>query len=103
MRLTPKQIRCLKAAVARHFGERTGIWVFGSRIDDQRRGGDYDFYIETPKNDPDEIVADKLKTLAELHANPAFEGEKIDLVVRMSATGPELPIYKAAKEQGVRL
>lgn len=77
--------------------------MFGSRIDDQRRGGDYDFYIETPIDDPDEIVADKLKVLADLHATPEFEGEKIDIVIRSAVPGPELPIYKVAREQGVHL
>ena len=67
MRLSSKQIQRLKNAC---------IWVFGSRVDDQRRGGDYDFYVETSKADPDEIVADKLKMLADLHASPEFEGEK---------------------------
>ncbi len=90
MRLSPKQ---LKEVVARHFGKNACIWVFGSRVDDQRRGGDYDFYIETSKADPDEIVADKLNMLADLHASPEFEGEKIDLVIRSAIPGPELPIY----------
>jgi len=103
MRLSPKQIQRLKEAVIRNFGKDAHIWVFGSRIDDQRRGGDYDFYLETPKSDPDEIIADKLKLLAELHACPEFEGEKIDLVIRSAVPGPELPIYKVAKEQGIPL
>ncbi len=103
MRLTPKQIQRLKNAVAHHFGKSACIWVFGSRLDDRRRGGDYDFYMEPPKSDADEIVADKLKVLADLHANPEFEGEKIDLVIRSAVPGPELTIYKVAKEQGVQL
>ncbi len=103
MRLSSKQIQRLKDVVACHFGKNAGIWVFGSRIDDQRRGGDYDFYIETSKADPDEIVTDKLNILADLHASPEFEGEKIDLVIRSAVPGPELPIYKVAKEQGAQL
>jgi hypothetical protein len=103
MRLTQKQIQYLKSTVACHFGESAGIWLFGSRIDDQRKGGDYDFYIETPKADPDEIIADKLKTLADLHASPEFEGEKIDLIICSAVPGSELPIYNVAREQGVRL
>jgi len=59
--------------------------------------------METPKADADEIVTDKLKVLADLHASPEFEGEKIDLVIRSAVPGPELPIYKVAKEQRVQL
>jgi hypothetical protein len=103
MRLTPKQIQRLKDTVVQHFGKSACIWVFGSRVDDRRRGGDYDFYMETPKADADEIVTDKLNVLADLHASPEFEGEKIDLVIRSAVPGPELSIYKVAKEQGVQL
>lgn len=103
MRLTKKQIQRLKDTVAHHFGNSACIWVFGSRVDDQKRGGDYDFYLETPMTDADQIIDDKLNVLADLHASPEFEGEKIDLVIRAAVPGPELSIYKVAKEQGVRL
>lgn len=103
MRLTQKQIQRLKETVTRHFGRSARIWVFGSRVNDQRRGGDYDLYIETPLDDPDEIVADRLRVLVDLHASREFEGEKIDIVIRSAVPGPELPIYKVAKEQGVHL
>jgi len=103
MRLSPKQVQRLKEAVTRYFGKDANIWVFGSRINDRRRGGDYDFYLETPKTDPDEIITDKSKVLAEQHACPEFEGEKIDRVIRSAVPGPEFPIYKVkvGKEQGI--
>ncbi|MCF6237169.1 MAG: nucleotidyltransferase domain-containing protein [Gammaproteobacteria bacterium] len=103
MRLTLEQMQRLKDTVALHFGKSATTWIFGSRVDDQRRGGDYDFYLETSKANADEIVENKLKMLADLHASSEFEGEKIDLVIRSAVPGPELPIYKVAREQGVKL
>ena len=103
MRLTEKQIQRLKDTVARHFGEDAHVWVFGSRVDDDRRGGDYDFYLETPLDDAEQVVDNKLNVLAELHASPEFEEEKIDLVIHSAVPGPELAIYKVAKAQGVPL
>ena len=103
MRLSTKQIQRLKKAISTHFGENASVRVFGSRVDDSRRGGDYDFYVETTADNPDEIITSKLKVLVELHASPEFEDEKIDLVVRSAVPGPELAIYKVAREEGVRL
>lgn len=103
MRLTPPQIRLVKEAVTEHFGSTARVWVFGSRIDDSRRGGDYDFYVETGLNDPVEIIDRKLAILAHLHATPYFEGEKIDLVIKSALPGPYPPIYQVARREGVPL
>lgn len=104
MRLSPRQIAILKTAVVRHFGPDARIWLFGSRVDDTRRGGDYDFYLETGLTDPAEIIERKLKLLMELHMTPAFEDEKIDLVIRSLADwSTELPIYRVARHEGIAL
>jgi predicted nucleotidyltransferase len=104
MRLSARQVQTIKTAVVRHFGPATRVWVFGSRVDDKARGGDYDFYLETDLSDPDEIIARKLKLLADLHASPDFEDEKIDVVIRsMAAWSTDLPIYRVARRQGVAL
>jgi hypothetical protein len=103
MRLTLRQIHTVKAAVAQRFGSDARVWVFGSRVDAGRRGGDYDFYLETPLTDPVEIIDRKLGLLADLHATPEFEGEKIDLVVRPLRLGPDLPIDRIAKAEGKEL
>ena len=46
MRITPEQIADIRQAVNRHFDSDTPIWLFGSALDDQARGGDVDLYIE---------------------------------------------------------
>jgi predicted nucleotidyltransferase len=47
MRLIQEQIQIIKAAVAREFEPDARICLFGSRVDDRRRGGDVDLYVET--------------------------------------------------------
>ncbi len=37
----------IRTAVAETFGEDANIWLFGSRVDDNKRGGDIDLLIET--------------------------------------------------------
>ena len=47
MRLTPDQQSAIRAIAAETFGDEASIWLFGSRIDDNKRGGDIDLLIET--------------------------------------------------------
>lgn len=47
MRLTASQTRLVADRVRRHLGARAKIWLFGSRLDDHKRGGDVGLYVET--------------------------------------------------------
>jgi len=76
MRLTPEQQSTLRAALRRSFGASARLWLFGSRVDDRVRGGDYDFLVQSDA--AARLVDVKLGFLAELHATPSFEGEKLD-------------------------
>jgi len=103
MRLTETQIRLVKEAVTQHLGPAARVWLFGSRIDDSRRGGDFDFYVETDLDDPAEVIDRKLELLAQLHATPDFEGEKVDLIIKPAVPGPYPPIYGLARRHGIQL
>lgn len=46
MRLTDRQIKDIKEEVARILGPDAEVWLFGSRVDDNARGGDVDLMIE---------------------------------------------------------
>jgi len=46
MRLSTEQINLIRTQVQTRFGASSRVWVFGSRVDDARRGGDVDLYIE---------------------------------------------------------
>ena len=46
MRLTPQQIDTIKTTVQQTLGEGAVVSLFGSRLDDQRRGGDVDLLVE---------------------------------------------------------
>jgi hypothetical protein len=56
MRLSDFECQTLKANAIMCFGSDTCIRVFGSRIDDQKRGGDVDLLITTQLTDPSEIA-----------------------------------------------
>ncbi|MCX7103312.1 MAG: nucleotidyltransferase domain-containing protein [Methylobacter sp.] len=47
MRLTFSQAQITKSTVDRILGTSCKVWLFGSRVDDNARGGDIDLMIET--------------------------------------------------------
>jgi len=47
MRLEPEEIIAIKAAALRAFGDSVKVKLFGSRVDDAKRGGDIDLFVET--------------------------------------------------------
>jgi len=101
MRLNEQQITEIRRAVAQHFGEDAEVRLFGSRVDDSRRGGDIDLYIETDVEGAAEIFRRELAMLVDL--NLALGEQKIDVVVRPRRNAADLSIYRVARETGVRL
>lgn len=103
MRMTSQQVETVRMFARRHFGEDAPAWLFGSRADDGKRSGDYDFLVETSLDQPDIIIEHKITMIAELQSTPTFEDEKIDLIVKRRNSSFDMPIYVVAKNEGVRL
>lgn len=104
MRLTPSQQQLVPRLVRRHFGDGARVWVFGSRVDDRARGGDYDFMVRCDELSAADLVRARLHLLADMHEDREFEDEKLDVVLY----SPRLdlqprPIHRAALERGVEL
>ena len=70
----------MKNLAYQYFGEDAELWLFGSRTDDRKKGGDYDFFIETSMNDADRIIESRIDLIAELQSTEPFEDEKIDIL-----------------------
>ncbi|TAN64848.1 MAG: nucleotidyltransferase domain-containing protein [Methylobacter sp.] len=47
MRLTKQQARTITQTVSRLAGTGTAVYLFGSRLNDQAKGGDIDLFIES--------------------------------------------------------
>jgi predicted nucleotidyltransferase len=95
MRLTPDQAEAIRSSVHLHMGMQSRIWLFGSRVDDKRRGGDVDLYVE-PESTPAlmDCLRCKVALADALHLN-------VDLIVQQP--GCDLPIYRIARHHGVPL
>lgn len=101
MRLTEHQVAAIREAAAVHFGPDAEVRVFGSRLDDERRGGDIDLYVETGLAEPREIARARNRFLAALYL--AMGEQKIDVLVATRGRAPSGAVYTVAREQGVRL
>ena len=47
MRLTPAQIATIQSTAQAVLGGDAQVWLYGSRLNDQRKGGDIDLLIES--------------------------------------------------------
>ena len=101
MRLTAQETTAIHDAVNRHFGDSAEVWLFGSRVDDQRRGGDIDLYVETDEMDSGVISKQRSKFLASLYMQ--LGEQKIDVLVKSRRKATALTIHTIAREEGVRL
>ncbi len=97
MRLSDLEKNAIIDLAGKYFGHNAKIYLFGSRVYDEKRGGDIDLYIETPKNTDRQT---EIKFLADFH-KLATE-RKIDLIVK-TPSSKERSIYETAKTEGVLL
>lgn len=99
MRLTVLQRAAIKQILQEICPQATQVLLFGSRVDDQAKGGDVDLMIEfaTPVDNPAWISAQ-----FGAKVSLAMHGRKVDVL--LSAPNlPHLPIHDVAKAQGVVL
>ena len=102
--MTSQQQKALTAAVRRHFGPTGRLWVFGSRVDDLARDGDFDIMVRRDAADAGHLLVAKLHLLADPHATAGFEDERSDVVLFSQKFDPLLrEIHRGAMEHGVEL
>jgi predicted nucleotidyltransferase len=98
MCLTFQQVDAIKRAAAEIYGDAAQVWLFGSRVDDQKRGGDIDLLIRSAEGARHGLI-DKIRLLGRLEL---MLGErKIDVVIE--TVDDRRPIIQIAHTQGIRL
>lgn len=79
MRLTEKETKSISSLAKDFFGTNAQVKLFGSRVDDQKRGGDIDLLVIVPSADLKKAKSLKYKFIYELQG---FIGEqRIDLII----------------------
>ncbi len=101
MRLTDQQRTIIRATVAETFGVGTDVWLFGSRVDDNKRGGDIDLLIETDQVDVDAIARAEISFLTKIQMK--LGEQKIDVLLDYPTRKNRPPIFSIAKQTGILL
>jgi predicted nucleotidyltransferase len=99
MRLTPKQVIDIRTLVSQLAGATARVWLFGSRVRDDARGGDVDLLLEL-----DKAVSEPALLAAQLAAkvSRSMQGRKVDVIIK-APNLLHLPIHTIALAQGLRL
>jgi len=97
MRLTSQQIASIRHAADEAFGPNTRVTLFGSRVDDDKRGGDIDLLIQPTR--VDQLLTRRLRFLGLLERD--LGERKIDVVIE--SPDDRRPIVQVARETGVAL
>lgn len=97
MRINPQQITAIHNAVSAVTPDAMAIRLFGSRLDDEARGGDVDLMIDfaNPIDRP-ALMSARLAS----KVSRAIDNRKVDVVIR-APNLPETSIHRIALEHGM--
>jgi predicted nucleotidyltransferase len=96
MRLSTFEITAIKQNAKNIFGDAAKVYLFGSRVDDSKKGGDIDLYVISENQD--NLYEKKIKFLSAL--DMSLGEQKIDIVI---AKDKNRPIEKEAIAKGIEL
>lgn len=99
MRLSPEQVAHIRQATQATFGTDARVWLFGSRVDDTKRGGDIDLLIEATDLPAVEAFMRKVRLIGRLE--DTLGERKIDVVVQHPCDTRD--IVRIARTTGVEL
>ena len=97
MRLEPKLKQLIIKYAKQHFGDDSKLYLFGSRIYDDKKGGDIDLYLESVRDIDMQLQVDFLRDI-----NKNVTERKVDLIIKTPFT-QDKPILHTAKKQGILL
>lgn len=89
----------IKSTAEEFFGPTCEVYIFGSRVDPTKRGGDIDIYIKTKLNN--QILLRKAQFLAQLKT--LIGDQKIDLIVEKEENKERDLVYDIAREEGIQI
>ncbi|QCT94426.1 nucleotidyltransferase domain-containing protein [Caminibacter mediatlanticus TB-2] len=94
MRLALWEVREIKDAAKKVFGNDVKVYLFGSRVDDNKKGGDIDLYVVTKNNS----YENEMKFWCELQQR--LGEQKIDIIVSKDLSRE---IEQVALKEGIEL
>lgn len=95
MRLNRKEIQSIMRIAKEIYGEGVEVYLFGSRTDDMKRGGDIDLLVRTTSEK--KSILDRIRMVARL--KHILGDQKIDVI----GDNEESQIVQEALTTGIRL
>ena len=96
MRLNEREVDSIKQSAREVFGDNVKVYLFGSRVNDNEKGGDIDLYIETEETQ--NIYDKKVKLLVAL--DKRIGEQRVDVVISRDKNAP---IERSALKHGIAL
>jgi predicted nucleotidyltransferase len=97
MRLSERERAIVRAAVRKRFGAEAKVLLFGSRVDDSRRGGDIDLLVDLPRA-PDDPMGEAVAL--EIEVMRGLGERKVDVLIAYPGM-TERPIHRIARRSGL--
>jgi predicted nucleotidyltransferase len=94
MRLTDFEINAITTIAKQHFGNDAQVYLFGSRTDDSKRGGDIDLFVSN-KNEQMLTLNAKVKFLTDLMLQ--IGEQRVDVVLDYPAARNS-PFYQTIQQ-----
>jgi Nucleotidyltransferase domain. len=95
IRLKDEEIEIIKEVAIEIFGEDAKVYIFGSRVDLTKKGGDIDIFIETQK---EVSLNQEIEFLAKLELKGVERS--VDVLIK-AKNRDNKPIFEEAKRTGV--
>lgn len=96
MRLKQNEVNVIKSSILKHINDAKTI-LFGSRVFDDKKGGDIDIFIETEKQID---MREQIKILTDIEMGGV--ARKVGIVLKTPNT-KEQSIYKMIYQEGIVL
>ena len=97
MRLNAEVKQQIIKYAAQYFGTDFKLYLFGSRVYDNKKGGDIDLYLES-NNEVD--IKQQIKFLNTIYKN--VTQRKIDLIIK-TPLKKDKPVFHTARQEGILL
>lgn len=99
MRISEIDIREIKKIIASKINGNYSVRLFGSRLDDSKKGGDVDLLIETQfPIEGSAVLSAEIAVQIERY----FEGRKTDILL-IAPNLKKMPVHEVALQEGVIL
>ena len=80
----------------------TAVFLFGSRVDDRKRGGDIDLLVEIPEAiSPEELVLRRTRFVSRIYR--LLDEQRIDVLIAIQDRQDSREVVATARREGLKV